>query len=110
MKLSFTPVYKRKPCIFLFAFLLCTLVTGYYDQANDSTACQGYGYFNLSNDSNDLDSQKDRIRHSDTGINCIVFNDVPEVIVYRILLEKPINVTSFNILTNACRAPPEKSS
>jgi hypothetical protein len=110
MKLSFTPVHKRKPCIFLFAFLLCTLVTGNYDQSYDSTACQGYGYFNLNDDSNDLDSQKHRIRHSAPGINCIVFHDVHEVIVYRILLEKLINVTSFNLLTNAYRAPPEKSS
>ncbi len=110
MKLSFTPVYKRKPCIFLFVFLLCTLVTGYYDQAYDSRACQGYGYFNLNDDSNDLDSQKHRIKHSDPGINCIVFHDVYKAYVYRTLLEKPINVTSFNILTNAYRAPPEKSS
>jgi len=110
MKLLFTPVRKRKPCIFLSAFLLCVLVTGYYDQANDSTAFQGYGYFNLNDDSNDLDLQKHRIRHSDPGINRIVFHDVHEVIVYRILLEKPINVTSFNLLTNAYRAPPEKSS
>jgi len=101
--------YQKVP-IFLSVFLLCILVTGYYDQAYDSTACQGYGYFNLSNDSNDLDSQKHRIRHSEPGINCIVFNDVREVIVYRILLVKPINGTSFNLLANAYRAPPEKSS
>ncbi len=109
MKLSSTPVHKRKPCIFLFAFLLCTLVTGYYDQAYDSTACQGYGYFNLNDDSNDLDSQKHRIRHSDPGINCIVFHDAHEVNLYRILSEKPIYLTSFNLLTYAYRAPPEKS-
>jgi hypothetical protein len=101
--------YQKVPT-FLSVFLLCILVTGYYDQANDSTACQGYGYFNQNNDSNDLDSQKHRIRHSDPGINCIVSNDVHKVIVYRILLEEPINVTSFNLLTNAYRAPPEKSS
>jgi hypothetical protein len=109
MKLSSTPVHKRKPCIFLFAFLLCTLMTGYYDQAYDSTACQGYGYFNLNDDSNDLDSQKHRIRHSDPGINCFMFHDAHEVIVYLILSEKPINVTSFNLRTCAYRAPPEKS-
>ena len=78
MKLSFTPVHKMRPCIFLSAFLLCILVTGYYDQANDSTACQGYGYFNLNDDSNDLDLQKQRIRHSAPGINCIVFHGVHE--------------------------------
>ena len=109
MKLSSTPVHKRNPCIFLFAFLLCTLVTGYYDHAYDSTACQGYGYFNLTDASNDLDSQKHRIRHSDPGINCIVFHDAHEVIVYRIPPEKPIHVTSFNLRTCAYRAPPEKS-
>ena len=101
--------YQKVPT-FLAVFLLCILVTGYYDQANDSTAWQGYGYFNLNDDSNDLDLQKHRIRHSDPGINRIVFLDVHEVIVYRIPLEKPINVTSFNLLTNAYRAPPEKSS
>jgi cbb3-type cytochrome oxidase subunit 3 len=110
MKSSFTPVHKRKPCIFLSAFLLCVLVTGYYDQAYDSTAYQGYGYFNLNDDSNDLDAQKNRVRHSEPGITCIFFHAVHEVIVYSIPLEKPINVTSFNLLTNAYRAPPEKSS
>ena len=100
----------QKVLTFLSVFLLCILVTGYYDQAYDSTAFQGYGYFNLNDDSNDLDSQKHRIRHSEPGITCIFFHDVHEVIVYRILLEKPINVTSFNLLTNAYRAPPEKSS
>ena len=110
MKLSFAPVLKTKPCIFLSAFLLCVLVTGYYDQAYDSVACQGYGYFNLNDDSNDLDLQKHKIRHSHPGINCVVFHDVHRVIAYRILLEKPINVTSFKLLTNAYRAPPEKSS
>jgi hypothetical protein len=109
MKLSPTPIHKSKPCIFLFTFLLCTLVTGYYDQAYDSTACQGYGYFNLNDESNDLDSQKHGTRHSDPGINCIVFHDVHEVIVYRILSEKPINVTLFNLRTYAYRGPPEKS-
>ena len=110
MKLSFTPVHKRKPYLFLLAFLLCILVSGYYDQAYDSTAFQGYGYFNLNDDSNDLDSQKHKIRHSDPGINCIVLHNDHRVIVYRIPLEEPINVTSFNLLTNAYRAPPKKSS
>jgi hypothetical protein len=110
MKLSFTPAHKRKTRIFLSVFLLCVLVSGYYDQASDSTACQGYGYFNLNNDSSDLDLQKHRLRHSEPGIACIFFYDVHEVIAYRIPLEKPINVTSFNLLINAYRAPPEKSS
>ncbi len=110
MKLSFTPVHKTKPCILLSAFLLCILVTGYYDQTYDSAACQGYGYFNLNNDANDLDLQKHNLRYSYPGINSIVFYDVHEVIAYQILLEKPINVTSFNLLTNAYRAPPKKSS
>jgi hypothetical protein len=110
MKLSFASIRKTKPCIVLSVFLLCILVTGYYDQANDSTAWQGYGYFNVNDDSNDLDLQKHKIRHSHPGINCIVFHDVHKIIVYRIQLEKPINVTSFNTLTNAYRAPPEKSS
>ena len=109
MKPSSTPVHKIKPCIFLFAFLLWTLVAGYYDQAYDCTACQGYGYFNLNDESNDLDSQKHRIRYSYPGINGIVFHDVHEIIAYRILLEKPINVTLFNLRTYAYRAPPEKS-
>jgi hypothetical protein len=109
MKLSSTPVHRSKPCIFLFAFLLCTLVTGYYDQAYDSTACQGYGYFNLNDDSNDLDSQKHRIKHSDPVINCVIFHDVHEVILHRILSEEPINLTSFNLRTYAYRGPPEKS-
>ena len=110
MKSSFTPVRKRKPCIFISAFLLCILVTGYYDQAYDSTAFQEYGYFNLNDDSNDLDLHKHRVRHSEPGITCIFFHDVHEVIAYRILLEEPLNVTSFNLLTNAYRAPPEKLS
>ena len=101
--------YQKVPT-FISVFLLCILGTGYYDQANDSIAWQGYGYFNLNDDSNDLDLQKHKIRHSTPGINCIVFYGVHRVIVYRILLEKPINVTSFNLLTNAYRAPPEKSS
>ena len=84
-------------------------MTGYYDHVYDSTAFQGYGYFNLNDDSNDLDSQKHRIRHSDPGINCIVFHDDHEVIVYQIPPEKPIHVTSFNLCTCTYRAPPEKS-
>jgi len=100
----------QKVLTFLSLSLLCILVTGYYDQAYDSTACQGYGYLNLNDDSNDLDLQKHRIRHSDPGIDCIVFHDVHESIVYRILLEKPISVTSFNLLANAYRAPPVRSS
>ena len=109
MKLSFTPSHKRKTRIFLSVFLLFVLVSGYYDQANDSTACQEYGYFNLNDDSNDLDSQKHRIRHSDPGINCFMFHDAHEVIVYLIPPEKPIHVTSFNLRTCTYRAPPEKS-
>jgi hypothetical protein len=110
MKLSFTPVYRRNPCIFLLIFLLCNLVNGYYDQAYDSTAFQGYGYFSLNDDSNDLDLQKHKIRHSDPCINCIVLNDAYKFIVYRIILEEPIHEASSNLLTNAYRAPPEKSS
>ena len=110
MKLSFTPVYKRKLSIFLFTFLLCALATGYYDQTNDSAACRGYGYFNLNDDSNDFDQYKNRIKNSNPGINCIVLNDVHKFIVYRIILEEPIYLTSFNLLTNAYRAPPERSS
>ena len=110
MKLSFTPAHKRKTRIFLSVFLLVVLVSGYYDQAYDSTAFQGYGYFNLNDDSNDLDSQKHRVRHSEPGITCVLFHDVHEVIAYRIPFEEPINVTSFNLLINAYRAPPEKSS
>jgi hypothetical protein len=84
--------YQKVPT-FLSVFLLCILVTGYYDQAYDSTACPRYGYFNLNDDSNDLDLQKQRIRHSNPGINCIVLYDVQEGITYRILLEKPFYVT-----------------
>jgi len=109
MKLFSTPIHKRKPFIFLFAFLLCTLVSGYYDQAYGSTTFQGYGYFNLNDEQNDSDSQKHRIRHSDPAINGIVFHDVHEVIIYRILSNKPINVTPFMLRTYAYRAPPEKS-
>jgi hypothetical protein len=103
MKLSFTPVHKMRPCIFLSAFSLCVLMTGYYDQANDSTPCPGYGYFNLNDDSNGLDLHKHRIRHSDPGINCVVFHIINEIIVSRILLEKPTTVASFNIITDAYR-------
>jgi len=103
MKLSFTPVHKMRPSIFLSAFSLCVRMTGYYDQANDSTPCPGSGYFNLNDDSNDLDLRKHRIRHSDPGINCVVFHIINEIIVSRILLEKPTTVASFNIITNAYR-------
>jgi hypothetical protein len=109
MKLSSTPIHKKKPCIYLFAFLLCTLVSGYYDQAYDSTAFQGYGYFNLNDDQNDSDSQKHRIKHSDPVINSIVFHEVHEVNVYQVLLNKPVNVTPFILHTYAYRAPPDKS-
>ena len=109
MKLFSILTRKRKPCIFLLTFLLCTLVSGYYDQVSESTAFQGYGYYNLNDDQNDSDSQKHRIKYSDPGINDIVFHDVHAVIIYRILSKKPINITSFISYTYAYRAPPEKS-
>ncbi len=110
MKLSFTSIHKMKPCIFLSVFLLCVLVAGYYDQANDWIPCTGYEYYNLSADTNDLDLQKHRVRYSDAGINCTVLHDVLEVIVNQILVERPATIVSLNILPNAYRAPPQELS
>jgi len=109
MKLFSALTRKIKPCIFLSAFLLCTFVSGYCDQVYDSTAFQGYGYYNLNDDQNDLDSQKHKVKHSDPGINDIASHGIHEVIICRILSKKTVNVTPFVLHTYALRAPPEKS-